>query len=136
LYVLARDDSTNLCRSQPNLAALQLLPEARAPRFAAFWSKRAVLRDRYRSLIAAAAAEGRTIDLPVDILTDLVFGAVEATMTWYSDDSSLPPEEAAAGVAATAVRGILGRPPTPERLRSLGESLSAARATPRPRPDH
>ena len=125
LYALARHDATNLCGTGHNLAVLQLLPEARGPRFTPFWHKRAELRSRYEGLIAEAAAAGVVIDLPVAVVTDMVFGAVEATMTWYDDHSCLDPEAAADAVAASAVRGVLQRPPTVARLRRAARRLAA-----------
>jgi AcrR family transcriptional regulator len=62
LYALAHHDVTNLCGSRHNLAALQLLPEARAARFAQFWAKRSRLRGRYRSLQRDADRAGRLVD--------------------------------------------------------------------------
>ena len=58
---------------------------------------------------------------------DLVFGAVESTMTWYDDEHDLRPDAIAEAVASAAVRGILGRPPSPQRLRQAGDRLLAAR---------
>jgi AcrR family transcriptional regulator len=127
LYVLARQDARNLCSGPPNLGVLQLMPEARRERFADFWAKRALLRDRYEALIAEAAKAGKLLDAPVETLTNLVFGAVEATMTWYRADADLGPDEAAEAVASTAVRGILVRPPTPGGLRRAGDRLLAKR---------
>jgi AcrR family transcriptional regulator len=127
LYALARQDARNLCSGPPNLGALQLMPEARRPRFAGFWVKRDHLRDRYLALIEETAKSGKIVDLPSQTVADLVFGAVESTMTWYSVDHDLRPDAIAHAVASTAVRGILGRPPSPERLRQAGDRLLAAR---------
>jgi AcrR family transcriptional regulator len=127
LYALARQDTRNLCSGPPNLAVLQLMPEARRVRFADFWAKRARLRGRYRALIEEAAKAGNALDVPVDTLTDMVFGAVEATMTWYGVDPDLGPDDVAEVVASAAVRGILARPPTPGRLRRAGDRLLAER---------
>jgi AcrR family transcriptional regulator len=130
LYLLARHDVANLCGRRHNLAQLQLLPEARAERFAAFWAKRSELRDRYEALIVEASSAGLLIDLPVGTVTDLVFGAVEATMMWFdppgsSEQSVSPaPEEVADAVAMTAVRGVLARPPSADRLRGAADRLA------------
>jgi AcrR family transcriptional regulator len=128
LYVLARADVTNLCCGPPQVGVLQLLPEARGPRFAVFWRERAELRDRYQRMIHEAARLGGVIDVPDEIATDLVFGAVESTMTWYDVGSALPPGEVAEAVASAVVRGILRRPPTPARLRAAGDRLLRAHA--------
>jgi len=129
LYVLARMDAANLCGGPPNLGVLQLLPEARGPRFASFWAKRSALRERYRRLILDAVARGRVIDAPGEVVTDLVFGAIEATMTWYGDASGLPSDETAEVVASAAVRGVLVRPPTRQTLRAAGDRLVLARSS-------
>jgi AcrR family transcriptional regulator len=123
LYLLARQDAANLCGGRHNLAVLQLLPEAKGPRFAPFWAKRADLRGRYRALISEAADRGLTVDLPLELLTDLVFGSVEATMTWSDTSSERAADRIADAVACTAVRGVLHRPPTGERLRAAAQRL-------------
>jgi AcrR family transcriptional regulator len=123
LYALARHDVANLCGSGHDLATLQLLPEARDGRFSPFWAKRAELRSRYEALIAEAAGGGRLIDLPVAFATDLVFGAVEATMTWYTDATPIVDNGVADGVAGVAVRGILARPPSTKALRRAANAL-------------
>ncbi|MGO9872512.1 MAG: TetR/AcrR family transcriptional regulator [Acidimicrobiia bacterium] len=123
LYALAHHDVTNLCGSRHNLAALQLLPEARDVRFAKFWAKRARLRGRYRSLIRDADQAGRVIDRPLEMATDLVFGAVEATMTWSARSRRASTARTADAVASAAVRGVLVRPPSPERLRAAANRL-------------
>jgi AcrR family transcriptional regulator len=121
LFLLARQDTLNLCGRRHDLALLQLLPEARAERFASFWAKRAELQGRYRALIDEAVTAGLLIDLPVATLTDLVFGAVEATMMWFDPTGSTTPEEAADAVAVTAVRGVLARPSSAAQLRRAAE---------------
>ncbi len=123
LYALAHHDVTNLCGSRHNLAALQLLPEARGERFAKFWAKRARLRGRYRSLIREADRAGRVVDRPIEMSTDLVFGAVEATMTWSERSRRASTARTADAVASAAVRGVLLRPPSPERLRAAAQRL-------------
>jgi len=126
LYALAHHDVTNLCGSRHNLAALQLLPEARDPRFADFWAKRARLRGRYRSLIKEADRAGRVIDRPIEIVTDLVFGAVEATMTWSESSRRASTADTADAVASAAVRGVLLRPPSPAALEIAARRLRRA----------
>lgn len=123
LYALAHHDVTNLCGSRHNLAALQLLPEARGERFAKFWAKRARLRGRYRSLIREADRAGRVVDRPLEMSTDLVFSAVEATMTWSPRSRRASTARTADAVASAAVRGVLLRPPSPERLREAAQRL-------------
>jgi AcrR family transcriptional regulator len=124
LYLLARADATNLCGGPPNLGVLQLLPEARGARFATFWDKRGALRDRYHRLVCEAATRGVLIEVPEDVVTDLVFGDIEATMTWYDDAGALSSVEVAETIASAAVRGVLRRPPAPSRLRAVGDRLA------------
>jgi AcrR family transcriptional regulator len=122
LYLLARHDTANLC-GRHDLAGLQLLPEVRDPRFAPFWAKRDDLRGRYRSLLRRAERAGLLIDLPLETLTDLVFGAVEATIMWYDPASGRSAADVADAVAASAVRGVLVRPPSTAQLCQAGERL-------------
>jgi AcrR family transcriptional regulator len=123
LYALARHDAANLCGTGHNLATLQLLPESRHPRFTPFWAKRAELRGRYGALIAEAADAGLIVDVPVPIVTDMVFGAVEATMSWFEGGPSVGAEAVADAVACSAVRGVLRRPPSGDRLRRDADAL-------------
>jgi AcrR family transcriptional regulator len=127
LYLLARHDATNLCGTRHNSAALQLLPEARGDRYAEFWAKRARLRRRYRALVKEAAGRGLVVELPLEIVTDLVFGAVEAIMTW-SARSRRTPEVVGDAIASSAVRGVLVQPPSPDELRCAGDELLLTRA--------
>jgi AcrR family transcriptional regulator len=120
LYLLARSDAANLCGGPPNLGVLQLLPEARARRFAAFWHKRATLRSRYERLIHETAIQGLLIDVPEKVVTDLVFGDIEAAMTWYDGTPPLAPSCVAEVIASAAVRGVLRSPPSHSRLRAAG----------------
>jgi AcrR family transcriptional regulator len=123
LYVLARTDAANLCGGPPNVGILQLLPEARVPRFMSFWTKRSALRDRYQRFVREAAVQGLLVDAPVDVVTSLVFGDIEATMTWYDASLPLPPDDVAEAIASAAVRGVLRSPPSPARLRAAGARL-------------
>src|SRR3974390_2797094 len=108
LFVLARQDVMNLFGSRQNLAALQLLPEARDERFSDFWSKRSRLRARYRTLLREMTRRGLVVDWPVEFATDFVFGAVEATMTWSEQARRASSARTAEAVASAAVRGVMG----------------------------
>ena len=99
------------------------VPHARDERFADFWAKRARLRGRYRSLIKDASRAGRVVDLPIEMVTDLVFGAVEATMTWSEVSRRTAPARIADAVAAAAVRGVLLKPPSAPALRAAAARL-------------
>jgi len=57
------------------------------------------------------------------MVTDLVFGAVEATMTWSESSRRAAPERIADAVAAAAVRGVLVKPPTAQALRVAAARL-------------
>ena len=88
-----------------------------------FRAKRAQLRGRYRSLIKQTARGGRVVDLPAEMATDLVFGAVEATMTWSEGSRRGSPTRIAGAVAAAAVRGILVKPPSADDLHAAASRL-------------
>ena len=124
LYALAHHDVTNLCGTRHNLAALQLLPEARDVRFAELLGEaRAATRslslvDQGRRPRRAGSSTG-----PIEMVTDLVFGAVEATMTWSERSRRASTARTADAVASTAVRGVLLRPPSAERLRVAASRL-------------
>jgi AcrR family transcriptional regulator len=123
LYVLVRQDVINLFGSRHTLAALQLLPEARDDRYAGFWAKRARLRRRYRALVKEVARAELVIDAPIELVTDVVFGAVEATMTWSERSRRSSPVQIADTIAAAAVRGIMAKPPEPRTLREAADRL-------------
>ena len=123
LYVLARQDVMNLFGSRQNLAALQLLPEARDERFADFWTKRSRLRARYRTLVREMARGGLLVDAPIEFVTDIVFGAVEATMTWSERARRASSARTAEAVAAAAVRGVMAKPPSADELVAAGSRV-------------
>lgn len=123
LYVLARQDVMNLFGSRQNLAALQLLPEARDSRFSDFWSKRSRLRGRYRTLVREMGQGDMLVSWPIEFVTDFVFGAVEATMTWSERARRSSSARTADAVASAAVRGVMVKPPSAENLRAAGDRL-------------
>jgi AcrR family transcriptional regulator len=126
LYLLARSDVRNLCSGVHNVAALQLLPEARGEPFAGFWSQRAELRGRYRRLVARLGREDRLAIRPVELATDVAFGTVESVITWFERGGSTAADAAAEAVALTVVRGMVLRPTSADRLRVAGARLDAA----------
>jgi AcrR family transcriptional regulator len=136
LYVLVRQDVINLFGSRHTLAALQLLPEARDERYADFWAKRAKLRHRYHALVKEMAGAQLVIGGPIELLTDVVFGAVEATMTWSERSRRSSPARIAETIAAAAVRGIMAKPPQPRTLREAADRLirASGRTAAAPRP--
>ena len=118
LFALARGDVRNLCSGTYNLAALQLLAEARAEPFAPFWARRAELRGRYRDLLVAIERADRLVPPSVELATDIVFGAVESVITWFDRGGEFAASAAADAVALTVVRGVVARPMSAGRLRS------------------
>jgi AcrR family transcriptional regulator len=124
LYVLVRQDVINLFGSRHTLASLQLLPEARDERYTDFWAKRARLRRRYRALVKEMSRAELVIDAPIELMTDVVFGAVEATMTWSERSRRSLPVQIADTIAAAAVRGIMAEPPDPRNLRGAADRLT------------
>ncbi len=89
LHALIVSDARHLCGGRWNLGALYLLPEVRLERFEGFRSKRAELRNRYRTLAQQVIAE---CDGPDDA-GDLPFRLVESVINLRSDDSSCPPDQ-------------------------------------------
>ena len=87
-------------------------------------SKRGRLRGRYRALIKETARAGLVLDDPIEMLTDVVFGSVEATMTWTEAARRSSAARAPHVVASAAVRGVLRAPPSAEELRIEADRLS------------
>jgi AcrR family transcriptional regulator len=123
LFALARRDVRNLCEGPVNLAALQLLPEARAPYFAPFWERRDELRRRYGGLVTELDRAGRLLVANRALATDIVFGLVESVITWFDRDGRRSPDEVADAVALAAVRCVVERPPAATRLRTAAARL-------------
>ena len=105
LFSLAAYDTTVLCGGRWNLGALYLLPEIRGERFAGFRAERAQLRACYTRLIEQSAAPG----LPLEGLTDLVFGLVESVITIRSE-RTIEDVEAIAGQVAAGCLRLVGVP--------------------------
>jgi AcrR family transcriptional regulator len=81
LWLLVREDVSNLCRGPHNLGALQLLPEVKGLQFQWFWRRRRQLFTEYSALIATGFAEGSLPIASTGTTTDLVFGLVESVIT-------------------------------------------------------
>ena len=123
LYVLARRDVGNLVAGAVNLAALQLLPEARAPEFAQFWVRREELRQRYCDLIKGLADEKRLVLGDTELATSVVFGLVESVITWYERGGELSRDSVADSVALSVVRSCVVRPSSERTLRSAAQAV-------------
>lgn len=117
LYALAWRDTENLCRGRHNLGALQLLPEARADRFAPFWAKRATLQRGYRTYVRACTTRSP------DLTSELVFGLVESVIVWYRRGGRVRPATVADEVALGALRLATGRGGEFTRTRRLAQEL-------------
>lgn len=89
LHTLAVADAHQLCASRWNLGALYLLPELRTDRFEPFRRRRAELREVYRQLSEAVAAECAG---PPDA-ADLPFRLVESVVNSRSDDVEATPSQ-------------------------------------------
>lgn len=123
LFALARRDTRNLCSGPVNLAALQLLPEARDPAFAGFWQRRDELARRYGRLVAELADAGRLAIDGVDVATELVFGLVESVITWFERGGPLSADRVADAVALGAVRMTVPEPVDAEAIRKAADEL-------------
>lgn len=126
LFALARRDVTNLCGGSVNLAALQLLPEARGPAFTGFWERREELKARYEGLVAELATLGRLVVDGVEVGTDLVFGLVESVITWFERGGRLPAEQVANAVALGVVRLVVAGPVDGDEVREAADALLRA----------
>lgn len=99
---LVRYDVGVLLGARWNVGILYALPEIATEPFTRFRHEREQLRRAYRSLAAAATADG--IDDP-DITGDLVFGLVESVIEMRRDLPALgPPEKLQRAVTAAALR--------------------------------
>lgn len=102
LFLLVQHDATNLCALPHNLGTLYFQPEIKVDEFAEHWERREKLREIYARLVEAAARSGRfDVDDP-RLATDLVFGLVESTCTWFDPNGS--PEDVGRVVARAALR--------------------------------
>jgi AcrR family transcriptional regulator len=125
LFALARRDVTNLCSGPVNLAALQLLPEARNRAFAQFWDRREELKRRYGRIVAELSEADQLAVPDPGLATDLVFGLVESVITWFERGGRTAVDEAADEVAASAVRMTVSRPIDIETIRRISEGVTA-----------
>lgn len=107
LFALACRDTRNLCSGPVNLAALQLLPEARDPAFAGFWQRREELAHHYRRLLAELAEAGRLAVDDVDMATHLAFGLVESVISWFERGGTVSADGVADAVALGVVRMVV-----------------------------
>jgi AcrR family transcriptional regulator len=102
LWALCHGDIGLLCAVRHNLGALYLLPELSTERFSEFRERRGALKAAYREFIAATTPDP-------EMLTDLVFGLVEATIMVRRDNPGLNPETYARHGADGALR-LVGCP--------------------------
>jgi AcrR family transcriptional regulator len=116
LFTLLRRDVANLCSGPYNFAALQLLPEAKLPRFDEFWVKRAKLRRRYLQLIRQGAADGTFVIDDAELATDIVLGMVESTIVWFERGGRHRAADVVDAISAAIMR-TLGT--APRRLAKL-----------------
>lgn len=115
LYALALADSEQLASARWNLGALYLLPDLRAPRFAAFRQHREELCRHYREL--AAGAVGPAVG---GGLEQLPFRLVESVIMLRADGEAI-----ASDVLAAATLRVLGVPDDPETVESNARELLA-----------
>jgi AcrR family transcriptional regulator len=107
LYALARGDVANLCSGPVNLAALQLLPEARGEAFTSFWARREELKEQYGSILRELRQAKRLAVTPVGLATDLVFGMVESVINWFDREGAYTSDQVADAVATAVVRAAV-----------------------------
>lgn len=106
LFTLTFLDTENLCSGEDNLGALQLLPEAKAERFDAYWTRRDELIGGYRELIAAGVDDQRFVVDDVDVACDLLVGLVESVVTTYERGTSRRPADMARAVTIAGMRAL------------------------------
>jgi AcrR family transcriptional regulator len=85
LWALSYSDIRLLGTARHNLGALYLLPEVGAPNLAEFRGERTELKAAYRALIAELPSGA----VPLETLTDLVFGLVESIAVLRRDEPGL-----------------------------------------------
>jgi AcrR family transcriptional regulator len=88
LWALSYSDIRLLGTARHNLGALYLLPEVGAPNLAEFRAERSELKAAYRALIAEVPSGA----VPLETLTDLVFGLVESIAILRRDEPGLDVE--------------------------------------------
>jgi AcrR family transcriptional regulator len=119
LWLLSREDVTNLCRGPHNLGALQLLPEVRGPQFQWFWRRRRQLFNEYATLISRGARSGSLPSAEPATTTDLVFGLVESVITARSSLRSRATTPAVIADGALRLCGV-----RPSRVRAMAAVAS------------
>ncbi|HEY7145456.1 MAG TPA: TetR/AcrR family transcriptional regulator [Streptosporangiaceae bacterium] len=132
IYLLVRSDLGHYCSGAGNLGSLQIQPEARRERFADFWAKRDQLRDIYQDIIARGQAVGVFAVTDLTLATNIVFGLVEATATWFRQDGDAAPDTVFDKIAQFALRGLLPEATSPESDRAAEQrarTIAAARAS-------
>jgi AcrR family transcriptional regulator len=127
LWLLAREDVSNLCRGPHNLGALQLLPEVKGQQFQWFWRRRRQLFNEYSSLIGRGAIDGTLPSADPATTSDLVFGLVESVITARTSLRKRASTPAAIADGALRLCGV--RAP---RLRTMPALVGRLEAAPSP----
>lgn len=107
LFLLVKHDASNLCALPHNLGALYFQPEIKVDEFAEHWERRESLRAIYERLVEGGATSGRFDVDDTSLATDLVFGLVESTCTWFDPKGNRSPEDVGRVVARAALRMLL-----------------------------
>lgn len=103
LYSLAHTDAAELTTRDHNAGYLWLLPEARAPRYADFWARRAELEHIYGRIGTAASSPSVSSTLSADTLGEILAQVPELIIHHRrSKPSTAPPS--AREIASTCLR--------------------------------
>lgn len=124
IYLLVLNDLGHYCRAPGNLGSLQIQPEARRERFHEFWTKRDQLRAVYRQIIARGQRDKVFAVDDVDLATTIVFGLVEGTAAWFSQDVKGSPNRVFDVIAEFALRGLQRKPASPAATRRAAAQYS------------
>lgn len=127
LFLLVKQDVANLCSLPHNLGMLYFQPEIRSEEFAKLWENREKLRQMYADLIEAGVQGGYFHVTTIDVATNVVFGLVESTCTWFEGDGSDSLDEISQAIARAALQILLPSQDFLERV--LGDVEAATHAS-------
>ncbi len=105
LYLLAFQDTINICSGPHNLAALMHLPEVSGGRFRTYWRKRERLKGAYRTYVSKGFETGVFGDIDARLASEFVFAIVESSIDWFKRGSDDP--TVCANLTALAVLRLL-----------------------------
>jgi AcrR family transcriptional regulator len=126
VYLLAFQDTANMCAGPHNLAALMRLPEVSTDRFRPYWRKREELMDAYRIYVNSGFDSQVFGGIDARHASEFVFALVESSIDWFrrgSDD----PRDRARLTALAVLRLLLADPSQANNVAVRAQAVLARR---------